>query len=197
MMTAALAPLRMGFGTVLEIVGEAGLGKSRLLQEFGTSEVDVRRIGARCDEYESSTAYFLFRNVLRPLIGEELDESLAENTAALTRLVERVAPDLAPWIPLLALPLDVAVEPTPEVDDLQPAFRRARLHGAVEALLTALLPTPTLVLLEDVHWIDEASSDLLRHLGATNGSRPWAILTTRRPGAGGFVAAEGTPPSRR
>ena len=194
MMTAALAPVRMGFGTVLEIVGEAGLGKSRLLQEFGTSGADLRRIGARCDEYESSTPYFVFRNVLRPLIGEELDGSSAENTAALTRVVERVAPDLAPWIPLLALPLDVAVEPTPEVDDLQPAFRRARLHGAVEALLTALLPSPTLLLLEDVHWIDEASSDLLRHLGATNGSRPWAILATRRPGAGGFVAAEGTPP---
>jgi class 3 adenylate cyclase/tetratricopeptide (TPR) repeat protein len=194
MMTAALAPVRMGFGTVLEIVGEPGLGKSRLLQEFGTHGADLRRIGARCDEYESSTPYFLFRHVLRPLIGEELDGSSAANTAALTQLVERVAPDLAPWIPLLALPLDVAVEPTPEVDDLQPAFRRARLHGAVEALLTALLPTPTLLLLEDVHWIDEASSDLLRHLGATNGSRPWAILATRRPGAGGFVAAEGTPP---
>ncbi|MDX6476451.1 MAG: hypothetical protein QOH95_1962, partial [Gaiellaceae bacterium] len=174
-MTAALAPVRMGFGTVLELVGEAGVGKSRLLQEFKASGADLARIGARCDEYESSTPYFLFRNLLRPLLGDGLDGSPAENTATLRRLVDRVAPDLAPWIPLLALPLDVAVEPTPEVDDLQPAFRRARLHGAVEALLTALLPTPTLVLLEDVHWIDEASSELLRHLGATNATRPWAI----------------------
>src|SRR5206468_552688 len=82
-----------------------------------------------------------------------------------------------------------------EVNELQPAFRRARLHGAVETLLAGLLPNPTLVLLEDVHWIDEASSELLRHLGATNTTRPWAICCTRRPGSDGFVAATGTPPA--
>src|SRR5262249_13932828 len=103
------------------------------------------------------------------------------------------APELVPWIPLLATPLDIEVEPTPEVNELQPAFRRARLHGAVETLLAALLPQPTLLLVEDVHWIDEASSELLRHLGATNTTRPWAICCARRPGSEGLVAAGGPP----
>jgi predicted ATPase/class 3 adenylate cyclase len=193
-MTAALAPVRMGFGTVLEVVGEAGVGKTRLVQEFRASAEDLVRIGARCDEYESTTPYFVFRRMLRDLLGLELDGSAAENTEALKGLVEPIAADLVPWIPLIALPMDVEVEPTPEVNELQPAFRRARLHGAVETLLAALLPHPTLVLLEDVHWIDEASSELLRHLGATNTTRPWAICCTRRPGSDGFVAAAGTPP---
>jgi tetratricopeptide (TPR) repeat protein len=150
-------------------------------------------IGARCDEYESSTPYFVFRSLLRPLIGGELDGTAAGNTRALREVVEEVAPGLVPWIPLLALPLDVDVEPTPEVLELQPAFRRARLHGVVEELLRSLLPDPTLVLVEDVHWIDEASSELLRHLGSTNATRPWAICCTRRPGETGFVAANGVP----
>ena len=47
---------------------------------------------------------------------------------------------LVPWIPLLALPLDVDVEQTPEVLDLQPAFRRARLHGVVEEFLLIAAP---------------------------------------------------------
>jgi tetratricopeptide (TPR) repeat protein len=64
----------------------------------------------------------------------------------------------------------------------------------VEELLRALLPDPTVLLVEDVHWIDEASGDLLRHLGSTNMTRPWAICCTRRPGDEGFVAANGTPP---
>jgi tetratricopeptide (TPR) repeat protein len=192
-MTAALAPVRMGFGTMLEIVGEAGVGKSRLLQEFRANAEGLTRLGARCDEYESSTPYFVFRSLLRPLVGD-LGESAADATRALGALVDRVAPGLRPWLPLLAMPLDVEVEPTQEVQDLQPAFRRARLHGAVEELLKALLPEPTVILIEDVHWIDEASGDLLRHLGATNMTRPWAICCTRRPGDEGFVAANGTPP---
>jgi predicted ATPase/class 3 adenylate cyclase len=192
-MTAALAPARMGFGTMLEIVGDAGVGKSRLLQEFRANAGDMTRIGARCDEYESSTPYFVFRTLLRPLVSD-LGDGLADATRALGALVDRVAPALRPWLPLLAMPLDVEVEPTQEVLDLQPAFRRARLHGAVEELLRALLPEPTVILLEDVHWIDEASAELLRHLGATNMTRPWAICCTRRPGEDGFVAAGGTPP---
>jgi class 3 adenylate cyclase/tetratricopeptide (TPR) repeat protein len=193
-MTAALAPVRMGFGTMVELVGEAGVGKTRLLQEFRAQATDLVRMGARCDEYERATPYFLFRGLLRNLVGLEADGATETNTAALRAFVERVSPDLLPWIPLLALPLDVTVESTQEVDDLQPAFRRARLHGVMETLLGAILDTPTLILFEDVHWIDEASAMLLRHLGATNATRPWAICTTRRPGNEGFVAAGGTPP---
>ena len=185
--------MRLGFGTMLELVGEAGLGKTRLLQELRANADDLRVIGARCDEYESSTPYYAFRSLLSPLIGE-LDGTPAENTAALRTLVDEVAPGLVPWIPLLALPLDVEVLPTPEVLELQPAFRRARLHGVVEEFLRSLLPDPTLLLIEDVHWIDEASSELLRHLGSTNATRPWAICCARRPGDDGFVAANGVPP---
>jgi class 3 adenylate cyclase/tetratricopeptide (TPR) repeat protein len=194
-MAAALAPVRLGFGTMMELVGDAGVGKSRLLDEFKTAAAaDLVRVGARCDEYESSTPYFVFQNLLRPLVPNALEGTAEENAAAIRALVVRVAPELAPWLPLVGLVLDVDVGATPEVDELEPAFRRARLHGVLEELLKALLPSPTLVLLEDVHWIDEASSELLRHLGATNAARPWAICCTRRPGEEGFVAAGGVPP---
>ena len=57
-----------------------------------------------------------------------------------------------------AIPLDLEVLATREVDDLAAPFRRARLHGAVATLLDALLAGPTLVVLEDAHWLDDASS---------------------------------------
>jgi predicted ATPase len=47
---------------------------------------------------------------------------------------------------------------------------------------------------EDVHWMDDASSDLLRHIGTQLPTRPWLTCTTRRPEGDGFLAAEGTPP---
>jgi tetratricopeptide (TPR) repeat protein len=64
----------------------------------------------------------------------------------------------------------------------------------VEQLLGALLEGPTLLVIEDVHWMDEASCDLLRHLASQVSRRPWLICATRRATAGGFSAAEGVPP---
>jgi tetratricopeptide (TPR) repeat protein len=80
------------------------------------------------------------------------------------------------------------------VDDLDHSFRRARLHGVVSSLLGRLLDSPTLLVLEDVHWMDDASSELLRHIGTQLSTRPWLTCTTRRAIQGGFAAAEGTPP---
>ena len=66
---------------------------------------------------------------------------------------------------VLVAPLDAEVESTPEVDDLDPSFRRAWLHGVLGSLLGRLLDAPTLLVVEDVHWMDDASTELLRYLG--------------------------------
>ena len=105
--------------------------------------------------------------------------------------------ELVPWAPLLAAPLDVEVESTPEVNDLDPSFWRARLHGVMGTLLGHLLDSPTLLVFDDVHWMDDASSELLRYLGTQLPTRPWLACTTRRPGDGGFAAARARRRFRR
>src|SRR5215210_2500271 len=190
-LSAALGPVRMGFGNMVELIGEPGMGKSRLVEELQAQAPDLLPVNAACAQYEASTPYYAFRALLRSLL------ELPQNGAAPSRLRERIEeldPDLVPWLPLVALPLDIPVEPTREVDELQPAFRRARLHGVIEAVLAKLLSGPTLLVIEDVHWMDEASGDLLRHLGSQVSSKPWLLCATRRPVEGGFSAAEGVPP---
>jgi class 3 adenylate cyclase/tetratricopeptide (TPR) repeat protein len=189
--SAALGPVRMGFGNLVELIGEPGMGKSRLVEELQAQAPDLTTVTASCVQYEASTPYFAFRGLLRSLL------ELPQNGAAPAALRERVAeldPELLPWLPLVALPLDVQVEATREVEELQPAFRRARLHGVVESVLAKLLDGPTLLVLEDVHWMDEASAELLRHLGGQVSTRPWLLCATRRPIGGGFAAADGVPP---
>ena len=191
---AALAPVQAGFGSFVELVGDAGIGKSRLLEEVRARGVGMTILSSACEQYESSTPYFAFRSLLRSLVGAGLNGSAAANTSVLSARLEQIAPQLAPWVPLLALPLDIEVEPTREVEELQPAFRRARLHGVVATLLDALLPGQTMFLFEDVHWMDEASSELLRHLGTNLSTRSWFACVTRRPVEGGFAPARCTPP---
>ena len=191
---ASVAPVRMGFGTLVELVGEPGIGKSRLAAELRENCTDMRQVSLRCEQYEASTPYYAFRPFLRSLLDVELNGGGEHNRTVISERLAAVDEELVPWTPLLAGPLDVDVESTAEVRDLDPAFWRARLHGVMGTLLGHLLDSPTLLVFDDVHWMDDASSELLRYLGTQLPTRPWLACTTRRPGDGGFAAAEGTPP---
>ena len=191
---AAVQPVRMGFGTMVELIGEPGIGKSRLAEELRDNCADMQQITLRCQQYESSTAYHPFRPFLRSLLDVQLNGGGEHNRTALSERLATIDGELVPWAPLLGAPLDVDVETTPEVDDLDQSFRRARLHGVIGSLLGKMLDSPTLIVFEDVHWMDDASSDLLRHIGTQLASKPWLTCTTRRAEGDGFLAAEGTPP---
>ena len=191
---AAVQPVRMGFGTMVELIGEPGIGKSRLAEELRENCGDMEQITLRCQQYESATAYHPFRPFLRSLLDVELNGGGGHNRAVLSERLTAIDSELVPWAPLLGAPLDVQVESTPEVDDLDPSFRRARLHGVIGSLLGKVLDSPTLLVFEDVHWMDDASSDLLRHIGTQLPTKPWLTCTTRRAEGDGFLAAEGTPP---
>ena len=192
-LTASLTPARAGLGTLVELIGEPGIGKTRIIDELKLQASDMVIETAHCSEYESSTAYFPFRDLLRGLLDLPLNGGPEHNSALLAGRLQELDLKLAAWIPLLAMPLDVAALPTKEAHELQPAFRRARLHGVIELLLRAMLPDPSLLVFEDVHWMDEASTDLLRHLGSRVAQSPWVLCTTRQPSDGGFLAAQGVP----
>jgi class 3 adenylate cyclase/tetratricopeptide (TPR) repeat protein len=193
-LTAAVTPVRAGYGTLVELIGEPGIGKSRLAEELQEQCGEMVLLTGRCDQYESGTPYHPFRPLLRSLLDVSLNGGREHNREVIAERLAEIDAELVPWSPLLGAPLDVEVESTPEVDDLDPAFWRARLHGVVGKVLENLLDSPTLLLFEDVHWMDEASSDLLRYLGTQLPMRPWLACTTRRPGEDGFAAAGGTPP---
>jgi adenylate cyclase len=74
---------------------------------------------------------------------------------------------------------------------LDPAARHARLIELVRALVRDGVRTPTIIIIEDVHWLDEASAGLLAHLASGVGDLPWLVLVTRRDVDTGFVATEG------
>jgi predicted ATPase/class 3 adenylate cyclase len=186
----ALDSARRSEGRVVEILGEPGIGKSRLIEELRDHAVDMDQVSSICELYESSTPYRAFRSPLRALFG--ITETAADDDAAsaLRALVASAAPDLAPWIPLLAIPLGVEVEATDAVRQLDDEFRKSRLEEATVALLKEVLKGETLIVIEDVHWMDEASADLLGRIVNEAAGMPWMICVTRRDVSEGFVAAE-------
>ena len=176
-----------GSGRLVEIAADPGMGKTRLLQEL-LSRVDEETmvVRAACRLYQQATPYFPFRAILRQALGlEGLDETAS--AAALGALVAERAPELRPWTSLIATPLDVEIPPSKEVDQLDERFRRSRLEESVDALLAAVLDRPVIVLIEDTHWADDASRDLLAKLAASASDRPWLLLPTRRPAGASLV----------
>ncbi|MGZ5129279.1 MAG: tetratricopeptide repeat protein [Actinomycetota bacterium] len=184
-----LEEAREGGGRFVEIIGEAGIGKSRLLEEIRRAASGFSIWTMACELYGSSTPYFPFRRPMREALG--LDG--LEDREAAERLRERVheiAPELEPWLPLFAVPLDVEVAQTEQTLALEDEFRKTRLERSMGRLMQALTPTTALLTIEDAHWMDEASADLLRYLVTGIRGLPAVIVVTRRDVGTGFAASE-------
>ena len=167
--------------TVVELVGAAGVGKSRLLDAAWGSAEGLTIYQGACTPYGAAAPYSVYRPLMRSGSGIPVDASAELAGNRLTDIVGEYAPDLAPMLPLLALPFGAQVASTPEADAVDPEFRRSRIHEAVVDFLDATLQGPILLVVEDAHWIDDASGDLTNHLVRASHGRPWAGIITRRP----------------
>ncbi len=151
---------------------------------------------AVCERHDSSTPYFAARRLLRELIAlppEGSDEAL---TGLLLSELERRAPELQPWAPLIGMAIAVPVPETRVTRELEEEFRRPKLAEVVLQLLAHILPPTGLFTIEDAHLMDEASADLFSHLARALGSTSWLWCLTRRDVPTGFSAPDGSPRTR-
>jgi class 3 adenylate cyclase/tetratricopeptide (TPR) repeat protein len=152
---------------LVTILGDAGMGKTRLVREFwqwlGTLSPEPMRRTGRCLSYGQATTYWPLGEVLKEHLG--ILESDLPNT-----ILARLGPRR---ILGLTLGLDVA-------GDLHPLQARDRLHHAWVEFLDALTAErPVVLFIEDIHWAEEPLLDLLERI--TDDVRgPLLVLTTAR-----------------
>lgn len=187
LLRGALAGAREESGSVVEVIGEPGLGKSRLLAEAVRERHGLQQIAVEAGRYSRATPYYAMRRALRNLVGATADGAPDDVERALQGFVLGLAPDLEPWLPLIGIPLGLELAPTRESARLDPLHRRDKLAALVVDLLNRALTGPTLLTIEDAHWLDDASIHLLSQLLADVESRPWAVIITRRDVAEGIM----------
>ncbi|MGK8507942.1 ATP-binding protein [Nocardia asiatica] len=156
--------------TVL-VEGEAGIGKSRLVAEFGTRlRAGTSVLSGRCPEFGARGVPFTpFVTVMRALLRDQGVEGLAAALPA-------AKPALARWLPELAARCGAAETETD----------RLRLFGEILTVLERFSMTkPVVVVLEDLHWADEASLDLLAFLVANLAQDDVFLIGTYRPAESG------------
>jgi class 3 adenylate cyclase/tetratricopeptide (TPR) repeat protein len=188
---AGIVAVEAGATRAVEIVGEPGMGKSRLVEELraraSAGPHDLQGMTIRCEAYEASAPYAPFWVLLRYLLGAELTDSRDDVERLLRARLADIAPDLVASVSLLGTPLDLEIPDPEELAALEPAYRRQRVDEVTASFLERALPRPGVLVFEDVQHMDEPSVGLLRQLV---GLAPQSMLfcVTRREAERGFVA---------
>jgi len=191
----AVERLGVGVGGIVTLVGEAGLGKSRLVAELRKEAplASLQWVEGRCLSYGTSIAYLLWLDVLRGLLGAKLDEPPEKVRHKVQVWVQTLVPGqfqhiypylgrLMPLRPELVegLPLEAKEEAT--VRDLEGEQLKAGTFRAVETLVEcAASERPLVLVCEDLHWADPTSIELLEGLLALPDRVPLLFICVFRP----------------
>jgi len=160
----AVADLERGRGSMLAILGEAGLGKSRLIAETRVLlPVNVTWAEGRAFSFTAGMSYWLAREIVMSLLNVKPEAAQSEVAAALQKSLEGQA-EIYPFLArLLELPMDPAME-----DRVKFLSSEELRSGILEALggyiRRRARHEPLILVWEDLHWCDPSSWEVLEML---------------------------------
>jgi predicted ATPase len=176
----ALEKLENGKNSIFSIEGDAGTGKSRLIEEFKSSinSEAVQWKEGHAYAYSQKIPYFPFLNLLGRSWGVHEGDSIEQIRHKVEEGSKSCLGDRIDLIPLVGSLYSLAY---PEIEQTSPENWKARLHEAIRLILeNSCKSLPSIICLEDLHWSDSASIELLNFiLKELNG--PAIFILTYRP----------------
>ncbi|MEA3377507.1 MAG: ABC transporter substrate-binding protein [Chloroflexota bacterium] len=208
---SAVERLRAGVGGIVTVVGEAGIGKSRLVAEVrrqalsegskpleGTAadgrtgfagrsggQAYLNWVEGRCLSYGTSIAYLLWLDVLRDLLGLRVDDPPDVVRDALRNALETWCPDsLDKVYPYLARLMSLPPESETEIAIARldgERLKRGTFHAVEELIGCAADSCPLVLVCEDLHWADPTSVELLERVLGLTDRRSLLVVCVSRP----------------
>ena len=168
----------------LTVVGDPGVGKSRIVHEFlGIAELrswTVLRASAAA--YRKNTAYLVIGSLLRAWFQITETDSSATAKDRVCKRVQTPDDSLVPSLPAIYSLLDLPFDDT-DWKRLEASERRRQIVGALKRIILLAAATgPTLLFVEDMQWVDDGSQSLLRDLFESDVEGPILLLMTCRRG---------------
>ena len=172
---------RAGEGQLVLIVGEPGLGKSRLIEEFHSRLTETPHTWV-----EWSASQLLQNTPLHPIaewgrVRFGGDAAPEQRLADLEATLRVIGLDPAEHAPLLAPLVDIPLPPGRAAHFPPQELRRRQLAAMTAWVLAGARSQPVVLAFEDLHWADPTSLDLLRALGERGTQTPLLLLATTRP----------------
>src|SRR5512132_2777196 len=179
----ALAQAAAGHGQVVALVGEAGVGKSRLVYEFVHSHRTQgwRVLESASVSYGKATPYFPVIDLLKRYCQIEDRDDTRTVRARVTGQVLTLDAALQETIPALLALLDALPDDSPFLDLDPPQRRQRTLDGLKRVLLRESQVQPLLLVFEDLHWIDSETQALLDRLVEGLPTARLLLLVNYRP----------------
>ena len=168
-------------GQVVGVVGEAGVGKSRLCLEF------VQRVRARgvavyevhCPAHAATVPWFAIRDLLRSCLGLAEGDEVEAIRRGVKEQLRTLDPGLADAVPLVLEVLGVGDAPAP---GQPPPRATTQLTGFMRRFFRLRSANqPGIVFIDDAHWMDRASDDLVREIAASVRGTRTLLLANFRP----------------
>jgi class 3 adenylate cyclase/tetratricopeptide (TPR) repeat protein len=172
----------------VQITGEAGIGKSRLVRELEQrlGREGWRVLQGRCNAHASHVPYGIWTGVLRSVLQLGVGDEYAQLASALSSL----ATGHEHAVPLIADVLSLKGVRSSDVSVEDPRRTRGALNAAIVAILTAIArEKPLLLVAEDAHWMDDVSAELLSQVIRETPRRLLAVVTSRVDFTGQLYAA--------
>ncbi len=174
--------LKIGAGSIVAVIGEAGLGKSTLIAELKKTNDGYTWLRGDAVSYTRSVSYFIWRQIIRQAIEAHEDDSPSEVRRKLTYVCDCCTLPGGD-IPFLEAMLAVESEESLRVvAGYQGEALVQRMVEAVRGYLCGLATEGALVIVfDDLHWADEASLHLLRNLADLTETQPILFICMLRP----------------
>jgi class 3 adenylate cyclase len=179
----AVDELTQGRGQLLLLVGEAGIGKTRLLAELRTITGErAIWLDGQCHSYGGELLYWPFVEMLRSWLGvEDGEASVSVRTKLRAKLASLPSLGSTEVMPQLGRLLSVPMEANGQLEQLSPEERAEDVRRAFAAWVEALsVQSPVILAVDDLHWADPSTIELAKTLLDTLDRIPLLLVTALR-----------------
>jgi len=171
-----------GQGEVVFLGGQPGIGKSRLTAAFRARIAEEHvTLHHQCSPYHLNSPLHPFVGQLELAAGFARDDQAAQKLDKLEALIAREAPQVDAAAPLFAALLSLPVDRYPPLNLSPQKQKEKTLEALIARIETLATHGPVLMVVEDVHWIDPTSQELLQLLVPEVHRRPVLLIVTHRP----------------
>ncbi len=156
-----------GLEQVIVLQGEAGVGKSRLIREVMKVFIDKKfkvSIGA-CQSYGQNISFLPWKGILKNIFGLPGLNNPEKEKVQIKKQLLRIDPEFNNWLPLVYELLDYSFKENTLIKSLNAKLKRERLFAIISQIFKYKTKSkPFLLILEDTHWMDNASTELLNYI---------------------------------
>jgi class 3 adenylate cyclase len=183
-LSSAIAAAGRARGQLLAISGEPGIGKSRLTQELirlaGKAGFNIYK--GDCVSYGGAFSYHPWVEIMTDMFGilpADPKKERAEKIRSKTRAVDA---KLADWLPLVGDLMGVLFPETALTKFLDPKIKKQRVFDIIfDFIKFESRKKPLALIIEDLHWADAASLELVNYIGRNLGDKPVLLVMVHRP----------------